>query len=169
MAHDKLPILLVSFPDQHTACSTMLRFQEHYESPKYRGKVFDREEYEDWYAKTRGKFSYYTDWGGFNFPSRVLQPFLTGAFDPLTRKERALLDLVRDEIGDAECYVIGCVNGAAETLDHEIVHGLFTVFPDYRNAVIAAIERHPTDRLRAKLGKMGYHRDVFDDEINAIS
>jgi hypothetical protein len=144
----------------------MMRFQEHYESPKFRGKVFTREEFEDWYAATRGTFTYYADWGGFNFPSRVLGPFKGGAFDPLTEKEQALLELVRKH-AKGDSYVIGCIKGDAQTLAHECVHGLFAIFPKYRKDVLAAIARHPTELLRKKLGRMGYHPDVFDDEINA--
>lgn len=166
MAAEKLPIFLVSFPDQHTACSTMMRFQEHYESPRFRGKIFDREEFEDWYATDRGKFTYYADWSGFNIPSRVLKPFKKGAFDPLTRKEKAFLRLVGSRAKGAS-YVIGCIRGDAETLAHECVHGLFAIFPKYRKDVVAAIARHPAVLLRKKLGRMGYHPDVFDDEINA--
>jgi hypothetical protein len=166
MATKKLPIFLVSFPDQHTACSTMMRFQEHYESPRFRGKVFTREDYEDWYATERGKFTYYEDWSGFNLPSRVLNAFKKGAFDPLTEKEKALLKLVGSR-AKGDSYVIGCIKGDAQTLAHECVHGLFAIFPKYRKDVLVTIARHPTALLRKKLGRMGYHPDVFDDEINA--
>jgi len=162
---DKYPIYHLSFPNQYLLAATFLRFQEHYESPKFRGRIFDWEEFMDWYAGQKGEFSYLEDWGGFNLPSTVLEPFRSGSFDPLTRKEQALLELVR---GLPEpFYVIGTIGGSSEAVAHEIVHGLYYVRPDYRQAVVACLAAHDTRRLRRCLAKIGYHKAVFDDEINA--
>jgi len=166
MASEKYPIFLLSFPDQHLLASTFLRFQEYYESPRFRGRTFTWEEYMDWYARTNGKFSYLQDWSGFNIPDRVLRPFYDGSFDPLTRKERALLELFRDV--PPPFYVIGVVDG--KKLDdslHELVHGLFAVFPDYRRDVIGCLRRFDLSSAKKILLEMGYARNVLDDELNA--
>ena len=34
----------IDFPTQHLMCSSLIRFEEHYESPKFKGKVFSLEE-----------------------------------------------------------------------------------------------------------------------------
>ena len=82
----------LSFSNFYLLCSTLARFQEHYESPKLHGKSFDFETFADAYAKKKDDtFSYYEDFAGFNFPSTVLRPFLAGKFNPLTRKEKAVL------------------------------------------------------------------------------
>ena len=75
---EKYPIYHVSFPNQYLLAATFLRFQEHYESPKFRGRIFDWEEFMDWYAEQKGKFSYLQDWSGFNLPSPVFEPFRSG-------------------------------------------------------------------------------------------
>ena len=83
----------VSFPTRKEAASTFLRFQEHYESPQFRGKIFSLDEFKEWYTansekgKAKGKFTYYDDWGGFNIPSYILEPFYKGLFNPLSEKE----------------------------------------------------------------------------------
>ena len=90
-------IFHISFSTQHELASTFLRFQEYYESPKFRGKIFSFYEYKKWYTanspkgKKTGKFTYYKDWGGFNIPSYVLKPFYQGKFNPLSNKEKKFL------------------------------------------------------------------------------
>lgn len=160
----KYPIHHVSFPTRHLVTSTFLRFQEHYESPEFAGKVFTLEEFMDWYAATRGAFTYCEDWSGFNLPSSVFAPFRAGKFDPLTRKEAWLLGLF-DGI-EEPFYVIGTVEGG-DALGHEIVHGLFSTAPGYADEVRATLATHPLPAMRLALGKMGYAEHVFDDELNA--
>ncbi|MFA6604088.1 MAG: ABC transporter ATP-binding protein [Patescibacteria group bacterium] len=162
---EKQPIYHLSFPNQYLLTATFLRFQEHHESPKFRGRIFDWEEYMDWYAGQKGNFSYLQDWSGFNIPSTVFAPFLAGAFDPLTRKEAALIESVR---GLPEpFYVIATIQGNSRAMAHEIIHGLYFVRPDYRQAVEACLAGQDTLRLRGCLGQLGYHEAVFNDEINA--
>ena len=52
-------IYLLMFENQFELCSTMLRFQEYYESPKFKNKIFTLEEYKKWYSKGNKKFTYY--------------------------------------------------------------------------------------------------------------
>lgn len=160
----KYPIHHVSFPTRHLVTSTFLRFQEHYESPEFAGKAFTLEEYMDWYAATRGAFTYCEDWSGFNLPSSVFAPFRAGKFDPLTRKESWLLGLF--EGTEEPFYVIGTIDGG-DALAHEIVHGLFSTAPGYADEVRAALKTHPLPKMRAALLKMGYAAHVVDDELNA--
>jgi hypothetical protein len=162
---EKFPIYHLSFPNQYLLAATLLRFQEHYESPKFRGLIFGWEEFMDWYAAEKGSFSYFEDWSGFNLPSTVFEPFLAGSFDPLTRKESALLELVREL--PRPFYFIGTVDSESEALVHEIVHGLYFVRSDYRQAVDDLLSAADTRNLHRILAKIGYHPDVFNDEINA--
>jgi hypothetical protein len=162
-------VLHLEFPTQYLLASTFLRFQEHYESPKFRGQTFSLETYMDWYAQTRkhGNFSYFSDWGGFNIPSAVLEPFEAGHFDPLSRKEKALLELVRDR--PRPIYLIGTSSGKGdvETLRHEIAHGLYSTNPEYRRLaeeLLSAVDLAP---VFAMLERLGYHPDVWRDEAHA--
>ncbi len=163
----KQSIHLLIFPSAYQCNATFLRFQEHYESPKFAGKIFDWEEYMDWCAEQRGNFTYFEDWSGFNLPGRVLEVFYAGKFDPLTRKERALLDIFENVKGNF--YVIGTYReDGLWTIRHEIIRGLFYLFPDYRRAVREAISGCDTSAIKEiLLGSCGYSRKVLVDEINA--
>lgn len=165
----KQPICLVRAKTQYDLATTFMRFQEYYESPKFRGKIFTAQEYAAWYAEQNGSFSYVTDWSGFNIPSRVLTPFYNGQFDPLSQKERKLLRLLKNIRG--RFYVIGVQTGAEThhgTLKHEFVHGLFYTNPTYRKAVKKVLKKTDATELKNLLKKKhGYHSTVIPDEINA--
>lgn len=164
---DKKRIHLLIFPSAYQCNATFLRFQEHYESSKFVGKIFDWEEYMDWYAQEWGAFTYFEDWLGFNVPGRVLEPFYAGKFDPLTRKERSLLDLFEEVEG--RFYIIGTYNvDDLRTIRHEIIHGLFYLTPAYRGAAREAISGCDTKVIEdILLGSCGYSKRVLVDEINA--
>ena len=133
-------IYLVQFDNLYKASATFMRFQEYYESPKFRGKVFSWEEFMDYYAEKHGEFTYLDDFAGFNLPSKALKPFYQGKFHPLTKKEGKFLELFKNKRG--EFYVIGTVrNCDIEDIRHEIVHGLFYTKPDYRRAVLKCLKR----------------------------
>jgi len=159
----------LNFPTQYLVTSTFLRFQEHYESPKYRGKVFTLEEFMDWYAKEQGKngeFTYFTDWAGFNIPSRVLQKFYAGEFNPLTVKEKQLLAMFAGR--KEPFYLIGTYGeDDAETLRHEIAHGLFATNPEYRREVLAVLKPLKLKPVFGMLRDLGYHWRSWIDEAHA--
>src|SRR3990167_8171616 len=95
---------------QEELTTTFLRFQEHYESPEFKGKIFTLEEFKKWYilnspnGKKTGRFTYYEDWAGFNIPSEVLEPFYEGKFNPLADYEQKFLDLFKEK-RDGKFYV----------------------------------------------------------------
>lgn len=169
-------IYLLEFASQYELASTFLRFQEHYESPRYRGQVFSLEEYMDWYANQYGNFTYYQDWVGFNIPSVTLEPFRHGLFDPLLEKERRLLKLFSRTRG--RFYVIGTARTEGRlsrgTVEHELAHGLFWMNDVYREAVLRGLQgvgqpaRLVLEALAAKLRDDGYHDDTIVDEQQAL-
>lgn len=163
-------IVLLEFDTQYNMCSTLARFQEYYESPKFRGKIFDHEKFMDWYANDRGKFSYFEDWAGFNFPSAILQAFYKGQFDPLQRKEQRVLDTLKpmNRKWGMKYYVIACMTSQSyHILKHETAHAFFYVDHDYRKAVLEAVRSYNTEAVKKKLIKTGYHKAVLEDEVHA--
>ena len=156
-------IYLVRFDSQHSLASTFLRIQEHYESSRFRGRVFSLEEYMDWYAGRFGAFTYYQDWSGFNVPSTALAPFYSGRFDPLLRKEQQLLRLLANL--KPPFYVIGLFD--EHDLMHELAHALFFLRPAYRRDVRTALRAYNTTAVARRLASMGYHRSVLEDEVHA--
>jgi len=73
-------IYLLVFKNQIDLTSTLLRFQEHFESPKFKDKIFSHKEFVNWYSKGKEGFTYFKDWSGFNFPSTNLKNFKNGQF-----------------------------------------------------------------------------------------
>ncbi|MGE0076343.1 MAG: hypothetical protein AB7S48_00635 [Bacteroidales bacterium] len=164
-------ILLLIFENQQAITSTFLRFQEHYESPEFRGKVFTLNEFKEWYSSLKGEFSYYTDWNGFNIPSYVLKPFYEGQFNPLSEKEKMLLDLLKNF--KDKFYVIGIhknIKSVSDLLAHEVAHGLFYTDRDYHNSVTKILSEFNLNDIKTELtSKGGYHEEVLDDEVHAYS
>ena len=147
---------------------TFMRFQEYYESPEFKGRVFSIEEFVQWYAGIHGSFSYSQDWYGFNIPSKALEPFQKGEFNPLTKNEQKLLNICKNEEGNF--YVIGVTPNAEyfiETVKHEFVHGAFYCNQKYQNDVVKCLRDSKIFNIEKGLSKMGYHQDVFADEANA--
>ncbi len=157
-------VFLFTFADSERMALTFMRFQEHYESPRFAGQVFSREEFERWYASTHdGRFSYAEDWGGFNVPSRVFAPFAAGDFAPLTRDEQRLLDAVAGVPGTF--YVIA--SASDEVVPHEVSHGLFATDPEYRREVLKVLGSIDVAPIIATLERMGYHTSSCIDEAHA--
>ncbi|MEK6853175.1 MAG: ABC transporter ATP-binding protein [Nanoarchaeota archaeon] len=169
----------LNFPTQQVLASTFLRFQEHYESPQFRDKIFSLDEFRKWYiansenGKKTGKFTYYEDWTGFNIPSYVLAPFYQGLFDPLSEPEKSFLKIFADK-KEAKFYVIGTFGdcrAAESALEHEIAHGLFYIDEGYKLKVLrilAAVK--PEDKARIRTHFMdggGYDEKVIEDEMHA--
>lgn len=164
----QLPIYLIESNSRQILAETFMRFQEYYESPEFKGRVFSVEDFAHWYARKFGAFTYSRDWYGFNIPSKVLEPFRLGQFEPLTALEQKLLDICKDAQGDF--YLIGATPNAeyfTETIKHEFVHGAFHVNSSYRDEVVSCIQEHKIKTINKALYKMGYHSDVFEDETNA--
>ena len=158
-------IIHLKFKRKRDLTKTMLRFQEHFESPKFRNKFFSLEEFKNWYITTTEdhKFSYYSDWSGFNFPSKTLKAFYAGKFDPLTPEEKHILDLLRNEHG--RFYVIATFK--AEDVRHEMAHAKFYVDSAYRNDVKRVISGINIKPICKVLKEMGYNKSVFIDEAHA--
>lgn len=173
-------VYLLVFNTQYELTSTFLRFQEYYESPEFRGKIFRLKEYKEWYSKLKGSFSYYTDWSGFNIPSYVLEPFYQKEFKRISKKERVILDMFKKEKSDF--YIIGiCINRKKDNkkmkedtglaIKHELAHGLFYTNESYRNKVLETINKFNVNKIKKSINSsaVGYCDEVLDDEVNAYA
>jgi len=164
----KLPIYLIESKSRQDLAQTFMRFQEYYESPEFAGKYFTTEDFLAWYGQKYRKSVYHKDWSGFNVPSNVFNPFFEGNFDPLTDKEKKLLNFLKGV--DGEFYVIGITKADydwVETLKHELAHGMFFSDKSYREEILACISELSPNSARMSLKKMGYGSNVIDDEVNA--
>lgn len=170
-------IHLLVFETRKDLASTFLRFQEYYESPKFMGKIFSLAEFKKWYVRNSldgiktGKFTYYKDWNGFNVPSYVLRPFYSGKFDPLSEKEKKILNIFKNQ--KDPFYVIGVHTHSKRskyTLKHEIAHGLFYTDKDYKKKILSTLSKFNLSSIKNELrSNGGYHEKVLNDECQAYS
>lgn len=162
-------VFFLGFNDRREMAETLVRFQESYESPKFKGKTFLRSEYKAWYrtVSESGKYTYHKDWSGFNFPNWVLEPFYQGHFIKLTKRERAILNYFRNIRG--KFYVIGALSGDVTTIPHEVSHGRFYLNDAYREEILRTLTLYPNEvaLIEKRLEFEGYHSGVFKDEVQA--
>lgn len=159
---------------QYEISAAFMRLQEFYESPYgVRGKVFSIEEYMDIYAEKNGKFSYLTDWSGFNVPGNVVDKFFD-LFDDLLDKEIDLWNQIIEETQkeggmlNGKYYVIGTYS--ADCIDHEHCHALWYLYTKFRKQSKAVIAKLPSALRKATnkhLTDAGYCKGVLEDETNA--
>lgn len=157
----------ISAESQDELGLTFMRFQEFYENPneRFHNNIFTVGEFRNWYSETYGSNSYQNDWHGFNFPSTVLKPFKDGLFDPLTKEEQALLELLRYR--NDSFYIIGAQTN--EYLRHELSHALYFYNPKYKRDIdnLLAKNQDKINKLSDYILAKGYNRDVLNDEIQA--
>lgn len=164
-------VFLISADTSEELARLFVRFQEYYESPRFKGEVFTLEEFESWYQESRGAstFTYYDDWSGFNIPGWVIEDFAI-KFHYLSKDEEWLVNKVWDAMVDnSPYYVIGAAKGEQDTFQHEIAHALFYLNNDYKAKVTAILDANTA--LLAPLGQhlrdMGYGESVIEDEKHA--
>ena len=162
-------IIHVNFDTQEELTKTFCRFQEHYESPEFAGKIFTLGQYREWYSERYGGWTYYTDWNGFNIPNIVLEPFKKGLFDPLSEEEQLFLDLFKHRTG--KFYIIGThTSKQDEALDHEICHALYYLDREYKEEIDMVIASSPSqafEELEKWMLGRGYAGKFLADEIQA--
>jgi hypothetical protein len=161
----KFNSVLIQTQSRETLCKIFIRFQEHYEGLKFRGKIFTLGQLRHWYSVKYGANTYYRDWSGFNFPSYVLNPFKNGLFDPLTEEEVALLELFRYR--DDNFYIIGANND--NVTKHELTHALYWYNTKYKQDIDSLCKKYSVQlsKISRYLLNRGYHKDVINDELQA--
>ncbi len=167
-------IYLVEFYNQYEMCSTLMRPQEFYESPfqNIRNRYFTHEEFMDTYAKhNNGKFTYFTDWSGFNLPGIILVSFFDRFPEKdLSRKEEFLRYILKNIIKslDSKFYLIGAIKGDTETIDHELAHAFYYLDKEYKKDMDwITNEWCERNLFKQTLLEHGYDESVIMDEIQA--
>ncbi len=173
-------IYQLSFNNRFDLTMTFMRFQEYYESPKFRNKVFTLVEFMRWYSVTYGSgvFSYTIDWNGFNIPAIKIKELMDrlveeGLVEDFTEYDLLMFGIIHkiyQKVGDWNFYLLGIHGNDAATADHELCHGIFWTNKIFRDDVIKLVGNLPkkvSNHLMAVLKSRGYCSNVFTDEINA--
>jgi hypothetical protein len=165
-------ILILDFKTQREVCSTFVRMQEFYESDfeGIRDNYFTLKEYKERYREWKGKFSYYTDWAGFNVPGNKVIEFFS-LFKRLTKKEKVLKELIFKNVDiNKKFYVVATYNlkENIEVLRHELSHALFYLDDGYKSKSEKLVKKYPKlKKLKKSLLDMGYTSKVLIDECQA--
>lgn len=163
-------IYLIRFDDRVNMCKVVLRFAEHYESPKFRNKIFTLKEFKKWYATTieSKRFTYYYDWAGFNIPSYSFAAFKEKKFNPLSYKEKLFLNIIKN-LKEPYYIIVASGKGKCSSTQHELAHGLFYMSEKYKKEVLKVLSKTNIKKFKKELLDHGYCKEVILDEINAYA
>lgn len=158
----------LEFDSGFAMCAAMMRFQAFYEDPTFRGKIFSRPEFEDWYRALDPKWLYHEKWAGFNITDQVFAPFLNSSFDPLTDTEAKVVNLFRETSG-AHSVIATSRFGCPLVLKHEICHALYYTDVTYRASVDQVLADYDSELglVKEEVARMGYSPVVLMDEVHA--
>ncbi len=156
--HEELMDILI-YNTRYELMYSLGRFQEYYENPVLKGKVFTRLDLQDWQP------DYYIQWSGCNFPPYVINELRDNPAWNLDRHEKDALSNMGNK------YTIG-VNREDEmekVILHERAHALFSHSEEYRNLIHGFILKNLASTADAfkNLTEAGYHNDVLADEMQA--
>ncbi len=141
-------VVCIIFKDEDVQTDFMLRPTEFFESFRFSGKKFSREEFEEHYKKQRNSkhFTYSADWRGHNLDSKKLAKFFNVFFGRLSKEEKELLDICfGNKIIARKGKTIKSNNGFLFTYRegeddkliqmHEFSHAMYFLNPEYRKEV----------------------------------
>lgn len=169
-------VYLLSIKDSYDLAMFFLRYQEFYESANdnFRGRRFTISDFMEWYSKDRnGYFSYPIDWAGFNIPSWVIEQVIGLGIEDKNKYDYEMFDLhclLKKEVNNGDYYLIGVSGEDAQTIDHEVAHGMFFTIPAYKAEMEKLLKKLPKGvrvKINTHLQSLGYTKEVFDDEAQA--
>ena len=168
-------IFLLTFDDQIDLAMHFLRYQEYHESPKFAKKPFKIVEYVEWYMKKHdGNFTYAKEWIGFNTPGRAFEDLFhndAAMISDWNKYDDFMLGIYKLMKGSCSSrfYLIGCLMGDEETLDHEIAHSLYYTNIKYQieQDELLTKYRENVRVIREWLINEGYSQHVSQDEAQA--
>ena len=173
----KSNIFLFEFKNNYDMCMYFLRYQEYYESPslKFRGKSFEIFDFMKWYSATYGKgsFTYPDDWNGFNIPGNVIFDVYNLDLSDRNKYDSAMFEAwtqCHEKAGSHKFYIIGAVKNDNTALDHEIAHGFFYLYPEYKKEttkLVKSLDPKIRKSINSGLEKLGYTPKVYIDETQA--
>lgn len=132
-------LFCVGFNKRKNMCETFVRFHGHYENPNFQSKIFTKKQFDRWFKNNTEEGSdldmdFYSLGGGFNVPDYVFNKFLEGKFDPLSEKEKKLLNEI-SKIKRNKFYVLAIDRTEKCRINHEIAHGLYYLNKNYKEEI----------------------------------
>jgi hypothetical protein len=171
-------VWLVTMDNTYDLAMTFCRVQEFYESSfkQIRGKYFNMTEFQRMYSMKFGDgcFTYPHDWAGFNVPSYIIDKCYNyhdsfkdiNQYDDIIKEINNVITLE----DDFKYYLIGAETKAQSTINHEIAHAFYYLYPKYRKAANELTDTVPIpvrNKIKKWLTEIGYNDKVFKDELQA--
>lgn len=168
-------IFLLDFKNKFDCNMLFLRYQEFYESPKFKGKAFSIIEFMRWYTKAKNinSFTYVDDWSGFNIPGEVIKKCLNSGFIDHNFYDTEMSNIynqILSKYSDGKFYLIGCFNSDTFTIKHEIAHGFYYLIPEYKKEakkLVRSLNKDVKQSIYFYLKSIGYCKSVYIDECQA--
>lgn len=141
------------FEHQYDLTMHFLRYQEYYESPRFKKMPVPLVDMMDWYTKNvgNGVFTYPNDWAGFNLPGEeILEIHTKGIPDPnrYDHLMMSLFEFIRAKEEDrTDFYIIGTSEDDGDmkgTFNHELAHGFFFADKKYKEKTTKMVMGIPT-------------------------
>ena len=171
-------IWTIKISDSHSRAMVFLRSQEYYESAfeEIIKKQFKFSDYMNLYKQHYGKqkFTYGSDWSGFNIPSNVLEECMFNVpQDEINTYDKIMLSIIhtiKQQEGDNKYYLLGVNELNNDLLEHEFAHAMYFTLPEYKsvmdnltNSCDVAIR----DGMFKCITDYGYADHVLMDEMQA--
>lgn len=173
-------IFLLEFENSYDLAMHFLRYQEFYESPHddIRGNSFTiidvMERYSKRYHPRKPVFSYPRDYVGFNIPHYIIPNVREIGIQDKNRYDTAMWNVYKKlklQCGNRRFYIIGCVSGDSDVLEHEYAHALFFTNASYRREMKKLVSELPARHRQTFAAWLssagGYASAVHVDETQA--
>lgn len=167
-------IIYMQFDSSEIMVLTTFRIQEYSScpDPKIQGTVFDFNQFVSSYIKRNGNLDYFSSYGGFNFPSQVLQEFYELFKNGLYPQEEYLFKRIEKALHNWKnqefCIIGTSKNGKKGYFIHELAHAFYCMSDFYKNEMKKLLYNIKYRKLiDKKLMKMGYPASNLNDELQA--
>lgn len=176
-------IYLFLFDNAFDLSMHFCRYQEYYESPKFKNTQFTILQFIEWYSKTYGDgiFTYTRDWGGFNIPGDIIWKVQANIIADYNKYDAAMIKAFNQissithivnpsAVQHDSFYILGACKTDLGVLKHELAHGLFYTDTTYRDAMQKLHNELPKTVVSATykyFSTIGYTKEVFVDELQA--
>ena len=172
-------VFLVTIKDQYDLAMTFCRIQEFYESSfkEIKGKAFTIAELQRLYSKNfgHGAFTYPLDWAGFNIPGNIIYNLYHSDLIKDHNEYDDVFEKILNKIGseieqDDKYYVIGSEPNNKDTINHELAHAFYYLYPAYKKKADLITDQLPQkiiSGITSYLLSIGYNKKVLKDEFQA--
>jgi hypothetical protein len=171
-------VFLVGVENSYDLAMLFCRVQEFYESPykEIKGKNFTITELQRIYSLRRedGCFTYPNDWSGFNIPCKTIKACYGNKIKDKNEYDNVFetIDIkIKNKLKTrTKYYVIGSDPKSKSTIEHEVAHAFYYLYPLYKreaNKITDKLPKKLSDKMKKWMLKIGYNKSSLQDELQA--